>query len=335
MELAAFDLAAQQCGHAIVGACEIDKYARSIYIRQFPGVHVHTDATQIDPSELPRIDLLCAGFPCQAFSIAGRRRGFEDARGTLFFEIAKIAKAKRCNLLLENVRGLLGHDQGRTWQTMLTILDDMRYNVQWQCINTKHYAPQNRERLYIVANPREKPTPQIFPITDGVKVNAGARRTPGGKRKRIDAHCKCITKSYHKGWGAGRTMIMTGHQNSNIINRTQHRDNTWALTTNPHTQAVVDNGQACRVYDTNGTSVTLCARNGGQGAGTGLYTTADGIRRLTPLECERLQTFPDNWTARGHDDAIISDTQRYKMIGNAVTVKVVLDIMQRLGGAVA
>ena len=305
MELAAFDLAAQQCGHAIVGACEIDKYARSIYIRQFPGVHVHTDATQIDPSELPRIDLLCAGFPCQAFSIAGRRRGFEDARGTLFFEIAKIAKAKRCNLLLENVRGLLGHDQGRTWQTMLTILDDMRYNVQWQCINTKHYAPQNRERLYIVANPREKPTPQIFPITDGVKVNAGARRTPGGKRKRIDAHCKCITKSYHKGWGAGRTMIR------------------------------MNNGQACRVYDTNGTSVTLCARNGGQGAGTGLYTTADGIRRLTPLECERLQTFPDNWTARGHDDAIISDTQRYKMIGNAVTVKVVLDIMQRLGGAVA
>ena len=128
-------------------------------------------------------------------------------------------------------------------------------------------------------------------------------------------------------------MIMLNHPNANMVNRIQDRDTTWTLTTNGNKQAVIDEGQACRVYDTNGTSVTLCARNGGQGAGTGLYTTADGIRKLTPLECERLQTFPDNWTAAGHDDAVMSDTQRYKMIGNAVTVKVVHDIMQRLGGA--
>ena len=305
MESVAFDLAAHECGHTIVGACEIDKYARSVYIRHFPGVHVHTDATKIEPTELPGIDLLCAGFPCQAFSIAGHQRGFEDARGTLFFEIIKIAKEKRCTLLLENVKGLLGHDKGLTWLTMLSCLAELRYNVQWQCINSKHYIPQNRERLYIVATPREKPTPQIFPFTPRNYVNTETRSPPAGNGKHVYyKYSRCITATYHKGWGGGRTLICV------------HKDKS----------------QARRIYDANGIASNLIANGGGLGAKTGLYSVPNGIRKLTPLECERLQTFPDRWTALGHDDTEMSDTQRYRMVGNAVTVKVVADIMKRLGG---
>jgi DNA (cytosine-5)-methyltransferase 1 len=109
-----FDLALRRLGHDIVGACEIDPHARSVFKKQFPGVQVHNDATNLHPQSLPHIDVLSAGFPCQAFSIAGRRRGFDDTRGSLFFEIARIAKEKRPSyLLLENVKGLLSHDKGK------------------------------------------------------------------------------------------------------------------------------------------------------------------------------------------------------------------------------
>jgi len=110
-----FDLAFRNLGHEIVGACEIDKYARDIYSKHFPNVKIHHDATKMSPESLPPFDVLCAGFPCQTFSIAGKRAGFDDPRGNLFFEIARIAKEKRPRyLFLENVKGLLSHDQGET-----------------------------------------------------------------------------------------------------------------------------------------------------------------------------------------------------------------------------
>ena len=111
-------MAMRNLGHETVGACEIDKYARSVYARQFPGVAIWENATTIKPKELPDFDILCAGFPCQSFSIAGKRRGFDDTRGSLFFEIARIAKEKRPSILfLENVRGLLSHDKGKTFHS--------------------------------------------------------------------------------------------------------------------------------------------------------------------------------------------------------------------------
>ncbi|KKK58587.1 hypothetical protein LCGC14_3042940, partial [marine sediment metagenome] len=107
-----------------VGACEIDRYARQVYSRHFPKVKIWEDATKIKPEELPDFDILCAGFPCQTFSIAGKRLGFEESRGTLFFEIARIARQKRPRLLLlENVKGLLSHDNGKTFAEILTTLD--------------------------------------------------------------------------------------------------------------------------------------------------------------------------------------------------------------------
>ena len=134
-----------------VGYSEIDKYARSIYEKHFPNHINYGDATRIDTKSLPDFDLLVGGFPCQAFSIAGKRRGFDDTRGTLFFEIARILKDKRPNyFLLENVKGLLYHNQGETFKTILEVLTDLGYNVQWEIYNSQYYGtPQRRERIFL------------------------------------------------------------------------------------------------------------------------------------------------------------------------------------------
>ena len=365
-----FDLAMRNLGHETVGACEIDRYARSVYARQFPGVAIWENATTIKPKELPDFDILCAGFPCQAFSIAGKRRGFDDTRGSLFFEIARIAKEKRPSILfLENVRGLLSHDKGKTFHTILATLDEIGYDVQWQIINSKYFVPQNRERIFIVGYSRKESRREIFPLgendtkvggennlkqlnktdhdtgriyhPDGLarslRANSGgmgsktglyaikkvamltdnpnnAVLSPDGisstvlsgggsgsrtniavvndhgtlKEKEISNN---IDANYWKGVDnhAQRTFVMLTNKNSNTKQRVQDRNSTWCL----------------------GTSGDFGLKDGTR------------IRRLTPLECERLQGFPDNWTKYDSEGNIVSDTQRYKMCGNAVTVPVV------------
>jgi DNA (cytosine-5)-methyltransferase 1 len=155
-----------RCEPACVGYSEIDKYAVQIYERHFHGHRNYGDATKIRPEELPDFDFLVAGFPCQAFSIAGRRLGFEDTRGTMFFEIARIVKQKQPRLLLlENVKGLLSHDKGRTFAAILSALDELGYDVQWQVLNSKDFGvPQNRERVFIVGHRRGTKRPNVFPL---------------------------------------------------------------------------------------------------------------------------------------------------------------------------
>lgn len=150
-----------------VGFSEINKYAIQIYQKHFPTHKNYGDATRIIPEDLPDFDFLCGGFPCQAFSIAGKRRGFEDTRGTLFFEIARILAVKRPKLLLlENVQGLLSHDKGRTFGTILSTLSDMGYFCEWQVLNSKNFGvPQNRERVFIVGHLGETGGRKVFPIS--------------------------------------------------------------------------------------------------------------------------------------------------------------------------
>ena len=142
-------------GHECVGSCEIDKYARKIYGKNFGHEPRFKDVREIDTKDLPEFDILCAGFPCQSFSIVGNRKGFEDKRGNLFFEITRLAKEKRPSiLLLENVKGLLSHEKGETFRIMLQTLDECGYDVSWQLLNSRYFVPQSRERLYIIANLR-------------------------------------------------------------------------------------------------------------------------------------------------------------------------------------
>lgn len=176
-------------GFECIGHCEIDKYANQAYnaIYEPKGELYFEDARKIDPNELPDIDVICGGFPCQSFSIAGLRRGFkDDARGTLFFEIARIAAVKRpMFLLLENVPGLLSHDKGRTFATILGTLDELGYDVAWQVLNSKNFGvPQSRKRVYIIGYLRNRcagkilsftetngaPVIQIIPGTQGERV---------------------------------------------------------------------------------------------------------------------------------------------------------------------
>jgi DNA (cytosine-5)-methyltransferase 1 len=229
---------------------EIDKYARQIYKKNF-GVEPHGDITQISATEIPDHDILCGGFPCQAFSVAGKRRGFEDTRGTLFFEIMRIAEAKRPKLLfLENVKGLLSHDKGGTFQIILRSMDELGYDAEWQVFNSKdHGVPQNRERVFIIGHLRGSGTRPIFPITEHDRSTDDLQRL----------NANTLTARYEGAQAVGTYII----ENQ---------------------------------FD---------AQSG------------SNIRRLTPTECERLQGFPDGWTEG------VSDTQRYKCLGNAVTVNVV------------
>ena len=153
-----------------VGFCEIDPYARRAYeaIYDTKGELFFEDARKIVAEELPDIDLICGGFPCQSFSIAGKRGGFEDARGTLFFEIARIARVKRPKyLLLENVPGLLSHDGGRTFATILTTLSELGYDVAWQVLNSANFGvPQSRKRVFIIGYLGEESAGEIQAFTD-------------------------------------------------------------------------------------------------------------------------------------------------------------------------
>ena len=365
-----FDLAMRNLGHETVGACEIDKYARSVYARQFPGVRIWENATAIKPKELPDFDILCAGFPCQAFSIAGKRRGFDDTRGSLFFEIARIAKEKRPRyLLLENVKGLLSHDKGKTLHTIITTLDEIGYDVQWQVINSKYFVPQNRERIFIVGHLRGTGGQQIFPLgnndektggennlkqlnktlhdtgriyhPDGLarslRANSGGMGSKTGLYAVVNDHGKLkekeissnIDANYWKGMDnhAQRTMIVADRSRS-YAGKGRNLESPKDIS-NSLTSVTKDNYVATFVYFSN-TNANMKQRTQDRketwtlGTGTD-FGIKDGvkIRRLTPLECERLQGFPDEWTKYDTDGNILSDTQRYKMCGNAVTVSVV------------
>jgi DNA (cytosine-5)-methyltransferase 1 len=311
-----FDLAAKRLGHKIIGACEIDKYARLVYGEHFPDVHIYDDATKVSPESLPHFDLLCAGFPCQAFSIAGKRLGFNDTRGTLFYEIARIVKEKRPRyLLLENVKGLLSHAKGETLRAIIRVLDEVGYDAEWQVINSKYFVPQNRERIFIIGHLRGESTRQVFPLGEISKLHSKSKESPivrtltgGGHSGGLHSQ---MTLLYHNKSDsqAKRIYNINGVSPNLGTGHAMQSPNIAIPVLTPDRKEKRQNGR--RFKEDGDVSFTLTAQD--------RHGIFDGkkIRRLTPLECERLQGFPDGYTEG------ISDTQRYKCLGNAVTVPVV------------
>ncbi|EPE0983965.1 DNA (cytosine-5-)-methyltransferase, partial [Listeria innocua] len=167
-----FRLGMERAGHKCVGYVEIDKFARKSYqaIHDTEGEWTREDITKVTDEEWRElrgtVDVICGGFPCQAFSIAGKRLGFEETRGTLFFEIARAAKQIQPRLLfLENVKGLLSHNKGETFATILTTLDELGYDAEWRVLNSKDFGvPQNRERVFIIGHLRGTSRREIFPL---------------------------------------------------------------------------------------------------------------------------------------------------------------------------
>ena len=300
-----------------VGYSEIDKYAIKVYERNFNGHKNYGDCTAIDAQQLPDFDLLVGGFPCQAFSIAGKRYGFQDTRGTLFFDIGRILANKRPrHLVLENVKGLLSHDNGKTFQTIIGVLTDLGYTVEWQVLNSKDFGvPQNRERVIIVGHLGAECSGQVFPI--GGQSN---EYTTLGKSAEATV-ARTLTAGGHSG-GNHSGMTILAKSRRSIVVKGMLNSEKWQKF----------NESSRRVYDTDGIAPTIPTVAGG--GHTPKIDTDARIRRLTPTECERLQGFPDDWTKYGEDEhgmrVDISDTQRYKMCGNAVTTNVIQAVMEQL-----
>ena len=368
-----FRLGMESAGHKCIGFCEIDKFARESYkaIHNTKGeIELHDITAVSDESirGIGSVDIICGGFPCQAFSIAGNRRGFEDTRGTLFFEIARFASILRPKyLFLENVRGLLNHDGGATFETIIRTLDELGYDVEWQVLNSKNFGvPQNRERVFIIGHLRGERTRNVFPISGESEQSdhqppkieiIGNTRNPNGTSKG--------TKSvvYGSGGVVG-TLTATDYKEPKQVAIKQFG-------------ILQPNFNQCGVvYETDGIAPTIRAYQGGglepkirvkeatskgyaeaevgdsvnlshpnsktrrgrvgkQVANTLLTGESQGviepdfrIRKLTPRECWRLQGFPD-W-AFDKAQEVNSNSQLYKQAGNSVTVNVIAAIAKEL-----
>ena len=321
-----------------VGYSEIDKYAIQIYQKHFPKHENYGDIKKINETELPDFDILVGGFPCQSFSIAGKRKGFEDTRGTLFFDIARILRAKRPSyFLLENVKGLLSHDSGSTFKTIITTLTELGYDLQWQVLNSKSWVPQNRERIFIVGHLRGERRPEVFPFKED---GSGDDSQAEGER---EASFCLSTRSKRYDASAQTYIAHALTTRPNLPSRTQRRSHENLI----GTLRTHKDGNGFREMKEK-VSPTIPARAREDGSGQPIVYTVDGIRRLTPVECERLQGFPDHWTAIGMTEPKedcklcqhpikcighhkeISDSQRYKTLGNAVTTNVIQAIMEKI-----
>ena len=405
---------------------EIDKYAIDVYKHNFKNSKYVGSITDVRGTQLPRINIITFGSPCQDFSLAGKRKGMDGARSSLILEAIRLIKECKPNFFIwENVKGTFSSNFGSDFAAILQAFNDIGgYRLEWQLLNTKWFLPQNRERIYLVGCLGKGSGQQIFPIGESYKRNFKERESSS-----------CITTSYHKGVNFDNQLIsqkvikhditeivsvrkyevnikelqnlLNSHRQKTIkeisaelnLPKTQveHwfrkdksfsippkniwyklkkvlniKDNTFdrSITTYIEKESVFE--KTNRVYDTKGISPTLTSTgadekiivksdfkinktkygkhqqdaiyqtnksisptlmSGGAAAGYLKFKVGSQIRRLTPIECERLQGFPDNWTKKGKELGTVSDSQRYKMCGNAVTVDVVEAVANKIKNA--
>lgn len=398
-----FRFGMEAVGHECVGFVEIDKYARKSYeaIHNTEGEWTAHDITSVTDDDIRGlrdrgpIDIICGGFPCQAFSVAGKRKGFDDTRGTLFFEIARFANIIRPQyLFLENVKGLLNHDGGITFEVILRTLDELGYDAEWQVLNSKDFGvPQNRERVFIIGHLRGRSTRKVFPIrgtsSEANSIDIIAHRK-GYRRNTQVFNPTGITETLDTGQGGGRghyTVSKVGNANpsGNGMNGQVYSSDGLSptLTTNKGegmkiVQPVLTPDRAEKrqkgrrfknvgepmftltAQDRHGVAIKEATKQGFDTAypddsinysfpnsktrrrrvGKGVANTLDtgcqqgvlteeySIRKLTPRECWRLQSYPD-W-AFDLAASVNSDSQLYKQAGNGVTANVIEAIAEKL-----
>ena len=290
-----------------VFSSEWDRFARQTYRANF-GEEPAGDIAAIKSEDIPEFDVLCAGFPCQPFSIAGvskknalgREHGFLDqTQGTLFFEIARIIRDHQPRaILLENVKNLVSHDRGRTFETIRrTLEEDLGYTIQYQVINASQVLPQNRERIFIVGF-RDADAAERFAFPEaGDFLKGQASRMRGGRA------------------GAPR---MRDILEKRVDDRYILSDKLWKyLQDYKEKHRKAGHGFGFGLADLNGISRTLSARYYKDGSEILIPRQGGNPRRLTPRECARLMGFPDEF------EIVVSDTQAYRQFGNSVAVPVV------------
>lgn len=300
-----FHLALSSFGAKCVFASEWDKHASETYLTNFK-LKPDGDITKIDEKLIPQHDILCGGFPCQAFSISGKQKGFDDTRGTLFFDISRIINHHKPKVVfLENVKNLAKHDEGKTFKTIISTLTYLGYNVNHKIFNSSNFGlPQNRERVFIVAFHESINSSSFkFPTPPNTPTSLEDILEPNAEMKPIE-----------------RNDIVFSSKNKFFAH------NLFDDKINKPIQIgkVNKGGQGERIYDTKGHSITLSAYGGGVGAKTGLYLINNQIRKLTPRECARLQGFPDNYILSSNKN------QSYKQFGNSVSVNVLQFIIKEI-----
>lgn len=286
-------LAFEKHGGKCVFSSEWDKWAQKTYEANF-GKIPEGDITAISEKNIPKHDILLGGFPCQPFSEAGLKLGFEDTRGTLFFDVARIISDKKPSMiLLENVKGFARHDQGRTLATVVRILEDLGYNIFYQVLNARDFGvPQNRERIYIVGINTKKLGNIAF---DFPKPNREPVKVGDILESRVDSQYTISDK------------LWAGHQRRLV----QHRQK--------------GNGFGYSMFNKNSPyTSTISARYYKDGSEILIEQKGKNPRKITPREAARLQGFPDSYVIP------VSDAQAYRQFGNSVAVPVVTAIAKKM-----
>ncbi len=303
-----FHSALASFGAECVFVSEFDRFAANVYEQNY---HIRPagDITKIDEKTIPHHDILCAGFPCQPFSISGKQKGFDDTRGTLFFDITRILSFhKPAIVLLENVANFERHDNGKTLDVIKKTLADLDYTVFNQILNAGQFGiPQNRNRIYILG------------FHKSLNVNA--------------FHFPEITKYC----SLENILLQNVELNQYVIKRNDIELNTECPVADSFGNypqkpirigKVGKGGQGERIYHPKGHAITLSAYGGGIGAKTGLYYINDKVRKLAPRECARLMGFPDSFIIDSNPH------QAYKQFGNGVVIDILQYILNEVEEAI-
>ena len=293
-----FRLALEAAGARCVFSCDTDRQARKTYEANF-GEEPEGDITTIAADSIPDFNILCGGFPCQPFSIAGKQRGFKDARGTLFFEIVRIVKAKQPEVVfLENVANLARHDNGNTLRVILDALDGLGYNVHYQILNAAHYGvPQIRKRIYFVCFRKDlqvdfsfpEPTFEDVAVEDYLEEN--------------------VDETYYL----------------DINSITFYKPDTTVRQLDTYRMGYIKSiSQGRRVYGVKGCAPTFVVSARGPAGSTEAYYINGRVRRLTPYEVKRIMGFPDDFIFP------VKKGRIYQQLGNSVAVPVVRMIAEKI-----
>lgn len=340
---------------------------RRIYAKHFGEQPDPRDIRRIPARDVPDADLIVGGFPCATFSIAGKRKGFslDDTRGTLCFEMFRLARDKRIPyILFENVKGLLNHANGRTFQVILSALDEMGYDAEWELLDSQNFGiPQHRERIFLIANLRGKPRPQVFPITEPSKENVvkdsgegegvtqyrrghfrdyksegvptlTANMGTGGHNVPFIKEVRAVlTPDREKKRQRGRRFKENGEPAFTLGAQDKHGVMIEKIE-NPSPFIHLRSHTKANIRERNKQSECMWTMDTSPQNKMGVSIDGKEIRKLTPLECERLQGLPDDYTKwLKMDDGTLkqnSDADRYERCGRTVTINVIEAIGRKL-----
>lgn len=300
--LGGFRLALESLGAECVYSSEWDEPVRKVYSDNFDEIP-DGDITQVDEKNIPDHDILCAGFPCQAFSISGKQNGFEDSRGTLFFDVARIVKEKQPKVVfMENVKNFASHDGGKTLDVVRATMENLGYTFFYKVLSAVDFGiPQKRERIYMVC------------FRNDLNVASFNYPKPFELQKHVEDFLLSDENMVSHLYVDRPDTYFNGKKDEHYSNKTIRLG------------IVNKGGQGERIYSTKGIAITLSANGGGVFSKTGGYLINGRTRKLHPRECARLMGFPDSY--------IISDSpnQVYKQFGNSVVIDVLQLIAIEIG----